>query len=292
MRITNNKGLPEEFVNLASDDERAPIPNTYHVTELVKPTPILVLERRHYDEIEVDAADCVWLVLGTAVHKVMEEANKDKMAELPFSVSVGGDTIAGRVDLYDEKESVITDWKTATVAKWERHDFGDYDKQGRMYAWGLMKNGKLVVKCSFVLMLKDWSPSAYRVAQLKGDAEYPSSAIQIYEFNIGAQDVLETSREIEKKLNEIHDLEQMPDEQMKSCEPDERWNAGDRYACGKGADFKRAVRVFDTMEEAKEFADANKLVVVTRHGEDRRCQDYCLVSRWCPFKKENEKNGN
>ena len=58
---------------------------------------------------------------------------------------------------------------------------------------------------------------------------------------------------------------------------------------------KRAVRVFDSMEEAETFIaaqkDADKHIVDHRRGQPTRCISFCDVRDFCPqfatFKQEN-----
>jgi hypothetical protein len=51
----------------------------------------------------------------------------------------------------------------------------------------------------------------------------------------------------------------------------------------------RALRVFDTKDEADKFAAETSNEVVARPGYARRCHEYCDVSKFCQqFKDENE----
>ena len=56
---------------------------------------------RHFDEIEVDAADQVWAVWGTAVHAVLEKQPDNNFHEESFKVPVGNGFVTGQVDSYD-----------------------------------------------------------------------------------------------------------------------------------------------------------------------------------------------
>jgi hypothetical protein len=128
MKITNLYNLPDAFTHLAEDGGRPPVPHVYHITELIEPVRMALLLRAHYDEITEDASDCVWLVFGQAAHKIMEEGNRKDYAEMPLSRECGTATVTGRLDLWDGE--TISDYKTSTVAKVQRQDFGDYFLQG------------------------------------------------------------------------------------------------------------------------------------------------------------------
>jgi len=57
---------------------------------------------------------------------------------------------------------------------------------------------------------------------------------------------------------------------------------------------KTAVRVFDSVKEAEKHMDENKLdnkhSIVVRPGGYTRCENYCIVSKFCPqWAKEKPK---
>lgn len=71
MRVTNRLGLPAAFVNAVSV-RRHNAPGCYSATTLNKGVKEIILTDRHFDELEVDAADSVWAVWGTAVHTLFQ----------------------------------------------------------------------------------------------------------------------------------------------------------------------------------------------------------------------------
>lgn len=71
MKVTNKLNLPAAFVNAVSTT-RHNAPGCFSATTLKKGAKEIILTDRHFDEITVDAADSVWAVWGTAVHKLMQ----------------------------------------------------------------------------------------------------------------------------------------------------------------------------------------------------------------------------
>jgi hypothetical protein len=65
------------------------------------------------------------------------------------------------------------------------------------------------------------------------------------------------------------------------CTPEERWEGPTRFAVMKQGQ-KRAVRVFDTREEAEGNVTKEGLYVEERTGSSIRCESYCRVSSFCP----------
>lgn len=290
MTITNRMGLPESLVN-ACQTEPHNKPGEVSATTLLKGTKQIMLEKRHWGELEDDVSDRVWAVFGTAVHKLLEEKNPEAFTEERFSTVIGRTTVTGQVDLYDMATSTITDYKTASVWKVIMGDFEDWRRQGLVYAYLMLKNGIVVERCRFVAMLRDWSK-----AQVARDPAYPKSQCVVYEFEVTARDLDEIRAFIESKVDEIERMELRVDDDIPPCTEKERWAKGDTYAVMK-AGRKTALKVFDDFEKAKEFASAESgRSVEKRPGKSARCENYCLCAKFCSFYKsmkegEDEKKG-
>lgn len=79
MKLTNKLGINKAFANaLAKDwygarnEER-----DYSVTQLLQPAKIYHLTARHWNELEEDISDRIFMLLGTAIHAILERANAD-----------------------------------------------------------------------------------------------------------------------------------------------------------------------------------------------------------------------
>ena len=71
--ITNKENLPKFLVQSIeywgkSHDSQA----DYSATELLDPPRIVALRRKFREQIEEDASDRIWSLLGSATHKVVE----------------------------------------------------------------------------------------------------------------------------------------------------------------------------------------------------------------------------
>lgn len=286
MVITNKLGLPQAVVDLVKDNEGHELNwDRYSVTELLGSTREIILNRRYDNVIEQDVSQMTNLILGSAVHNLIEKYDKTNMAEYKLECKVGSKTLVGRVDLYDEVNHTIVDWKTATVMKVLKQDFKDYDKQGLMYSWLAIKNCLYVGKYKFILFLKDWTARELRLAKLKGDF-YPESAIYVYEVNITADLLNATENEIKDKINELELAEQLADDELPDCE--ETWYTGDKWAVYKNLTDARAQRVLDTEKEANDYVAAKGGKVMFRKGQHRKCQDYCSCCEYCKYYKERK----
>ena len=87
-----------------------------------------------------------------------------------MSYQAGDITITGRIDNYDMKRGIISDYKTASVNKVKFNDFSDWYLQGMIYAWLLTRNSFPVKHCRFIAVLKDHSKT-----EAAWDYQYPGS---------------------------------------------------------------------------------------------------------------------
>ena len=285
MIITNKYNLPQAYVDAVKETHPI-IEKHYSVTGLLNPIRELLLKRRHYDEIEQDVSDMVWLLFGSAVHKIIEESDKTGYAEYELEQQIIGDyKLTGICDLYNESEFAVEDHKTVSVYKIIKQDFDDWKKQGLMYAWMLRKQGKLVTKLRFHALMKDWSAKDYRQSQYSGKF-YPEHPIWTWEHEITENDMIFIESFIFDKFKEIVEAEKLSDDELPICSMEERWNDGEKYKIVK-AGQKRALKITNDEAEALTIAQSNNAAIETIKGEDRKCKDYCLVCKFCKHWKEN-----
>ena len=280
MKVTNSMNLPQAFCN-AVNLERHNEKGCYSATTLLKGTTSTILTDRHFDEIEVDVADCVWQIWGTAVHKIFEDSGIDGLKEERFEVPVSHSKVTGRVDLFDEKNGILYDWKTASTFKITFNDFSDWQKQGLIYAWLMKQNGIEVKKCRFIALLKDYSKS-----KAKTDADYPQMPVYNYEFEVTETDLAEIENFITTRIADLEKAELIPDEELPPCSEEERWHQKGKVAVMKEG-RKTAIKLFDTKEEAEQNMKAlGGTYLEERKGCDRRCSEYCSCNLFCPYFKK------
>lgn len=280
MIITNKQNLPEALVNVIKNGLYEPNPDTYSVTTLLNPVRNILLQRRHYNEIEQDANEMMNMLIGTAIHSLIEKMDNTGFSEMYLKYG----KLTGKCDLYDQNNCVLVDYKTATTWKIIHNDFEDWKKQGLMYAWLLMQNNYYVNKLKFHAILKDWSPR-----EAKKDSNYPQSQVYTWEYKVFPADMVQIEMFIRNKINELELLKNTPDDDLPACSDQDCWYTGDKFAVYKITGQAKANRVLDTEEEAHEYI-TNKLngagIIEYRKGEYRRCQDYCNVCKWCKYYKE------
>lgn len=280
MKITNNAGLPEAFVQMAQMSENIN-PNRVRVTSLICGFRETLLKKRHWDEIEVDTADMIWLLFGTAVHLILERQKEgaDEFKEERLEMEVSKSILSGKSDLYSN--GIITDYKTCST--WSVR-FQDYDKwklQVMIYAMLWDSYGFPVEGGQIIAVMKDHKK---REAKLKAD--YPRYPVQTINFKITEKDIRDTRAYVEDRIRKLEALEDVPDDKLPLCTPEERWHSGDTFAVMKRG-RKNAKRVLESNSEAIDWMAANGGdYIEARPGEDRKCKDYCMVKDFCPYGRE------
>jgi len=277
MKITNVMGLPKVFVEMAQSDY-TPTPKRYSATALLKGTREAILEKRHSDEIEQDVSDMIWLLFGKAVHSMLENQQEadDEFKETRLTAEFGEYTLSGIFDLYNAGEKKITDYKTCSVWKVIFGDYDDWKKQLLIYGYMLRKIGFEVEKGEIVGILKDHSK---RDAKIKAD--YPALPVKVIKFSFTDRDFAEIEEWLTGRFAEIRRCENLPDDELPLCTPEERYNSGDKYAVMKKG-RKTALRVLDSMEDAENWKASNGGDYIDkRPGEDKKCMDYCSVCNFC-----------
>ena len=283
MIITNTLNMPAPFVDAVNNEYKYK-DKQYSVTALLKGATQNILERRHADEIEQDVSEMVWMIFGSAVHKILEDSQETitQLKENKLIIDLpNGYKISGIFDLYDDKTKTVTDYKTASVNKVLFNDWDDYRKQTLMYCWMLRKIGFEAENGEIVAMLKDHSK-----AKAMQGGDYPKHPVYRIKWKFTDKDFEEIETFIMNRIEDISDLENMADEDLPACTPSERWHKDDTFAIMKDG-RKSAVRVFKSKEEAVNYFNENNLDkkhnIVKREGADNKCDNYCTVNKWCPF---------
>lgn len=279
MTVTNMMGLPESIVRMC-DVEPHNTPGSVSITTLLKGTREIILEKRHWDEMTVDASERIWCIYGQVAHKLFEHEGETSVAEERLRYKVNGVTITGRMDLYDLESGLIDDYKTASVYKVMKSDFSDWRQQGIGYAWLLSRNGFLAKRAKFTAILKDWKKS-----EAKHNFKYPQKPVFVYEFAISESDIFAFDSFVSAKVDALKACELITDDMLPECTPSERWERETKWAVMKpGA--KKASKLCDSEDEANRVSkDIDGSIIEERKGGSIKCADYCPSSAWCSYYK-------
>lgn len=293
MKITNKFNVPETLVALATRDYYTKGKSDYSVTEIISPPRIQRLRRKHFEEIEQDVSDMLWMLLGTALHVVAERSEvSGHTNEERLSAGINGIILSGAIDLQkDEADGVtITDYKFTSA--WAlMNDKPEWEQQQNIYKYLVERVKKKPVKgLKICALIRDWSR---RDAQNKPD--YPQAPIQVIDIPMWTFD--RTEAFIKERVEMHRDSKVSADwgDELPLCSEEERWVRPTTYAVKKDG-RKTAIRVFDTQDEAdallKEMPEKDKGFIEIRKGEAVRCTgNFCGVSQWCSQYQSTLKEG-
>ncbi|HAE75317.1 MAG TPA: hypothetical protein DCG52_02875 [Alphaproteobacteria bacterium] len=284
MKITNNAGIPQPIVDAIKNDTYSKGKADISVTQLIAPAQIVALERKHEHEIEEDASDRIYALLGQAVHTILERsAGADAVTEERLFYDYQDWILSGQIDRIEikpDKSSVtIQDWKIASVWEYiygikpERiEQLNCYAQLYRDTGWEIP-----VTKLETVFIFRDWQKS-----KAKRDEKYPQQQIAIIDIPLWA--------DAKAFINQRMMLHQSKNAGKFLCTDEDRWKDPTKWAVKK-SDRQRAVRVFDNYEEALEFVEDPKwkieLYLEERPSVPKRCVDYCSVAPFCnQYQKE------
>lgn len=285
MKITNKMNLPQPFVD-AARNEHVYVPKRYSATDVIGGVRKAILQRRHDDEIEVDAADQLWAIFGTAVHGILERAEETDMQLKENKVVVempNGYELSGIFDLYDAGTKTVTDYKTASVWKVNFGDFDEWRLQLLIYGYILREIGFDVERGQIVALLKDHSKTKARTG------EHPPLPVFVKAWDFTERDYVDVEHFLYGKFAQIEEAEKLPDDELPLCTPEERWTRDEKWAVRKETN-KRAKKLFraDQKAQAEEYAMqcGPGFVVEHRPGVDSRCIDYCSAAPFCSHYKK------
>ena len=277
MKVTNKFGVPETLVTLATREYYSKGESQYSVTELMSPPRVRRLREQYNSAIETDVTDLMWQLLGSALHVVMERGQTDgHITEERLYTTIDDVTISGQIDLQQEANGgvVITDYKF-TSAWAVMNDKPEWEQQLNVYKWLVETvKRKKVVGLKICALIRDYSRHETR-------ENYPVAPIQMIDIpmwdTITAETYVRERLELHRNAKVSHDF----GEALPECSPEERWQSETMYAVKRDG-RKTAIRVFKSIEEAKELAQKEKGYVEERPGEPKRCTgNYCGVAQWC-----------
>jgi hypothetical protein len=228
----------------------------------------------------------MWSVLGTAVHRIFEDyAGDDVISEERLFVEVDGWVISGAIDVQDQDGPI--DYKCTSV--WSViHDKIEWELQLNAYAW-LMRHAKGVRSKSLriIAVMRDWNRR-----EAERNESYPPAPIQTINVTLWSDEKQDAYMAERISLHQDAEFANFNDEPLPLCTDIERWTRPTTYAAKKKAN-KRALRVFDSMEDAEAYLDSQGLAdskeheVEVREGVHVRCdQNWCRVAEFCDQWKE------
>ena len=272
MKITNKYGLPGAFVEVAKNDVYSPGESDITVTTLIGPPQIRKLNKDHSTDIECDASEMLWSILGQSVHTMLERAEPSAIVEKRLYMKVLGWKLGGQFDRMTLRKTTLQDYKVSSV--WEIiHGLKpERERQLNVLMELAVHNGFPISRLEIVFILRDWQASK---------AEYDSNYPQVPIVRVPVQ-VWNQEKRKEYIVERIQ-LHQAADAGViYECTDEERWLRGEKWAVMKKG-RKSAVKLFDDETKANDYLedlDSNHSIQ-HRPGQYVRCERYCPVRTYC-----------
>lgn len=246
----------------------------YTITELLRPPRIGALERIHKDELEEDASDRIWALLGSAGHEVLRRSAPGGIVEeraiVDLKVNGKDYKVGGRLD-YGKTDLAIWDYKFTSVYAVKEGVKEEWEQQLNCYRYLAHCYGVQIEHLWIVAVLRDWS-----VREARRDPEYPQTQVKVFEVHPWGLD------EAENFLKGRIALHEGARKELPECLDSETWAKPPVWAVKKKGNV-RALKLHSSELAANNHAaqDPKGLVVEYRPGERPRCESYCSVSQWC-----------
>ena len=136
MYLTNRLNLPQPLVSALSKDDYDIGNADLSVTSLWKPPQMVKLVAENKANIQPDATDYLMNLLGSAFHRLMEEADTEAVVEKRLSANIGGITISGKFDRLLVDRQILQDYKVTSVYRMRNQVAEeDWEQQLNTYAY-------------------------------------------------------------------------------------------------------------------------------------------------------------
>jgi hypothetical protein len=284
MELTNTYNLPSPLVAALKADWYHQ-PGHISVTGLIQPPRMRQLIARNQDIISEDVSDRIWMLLGSAIHGVLDRADvADGFQEERLSIESNGWEVTGKADLW-ESPGILSDYKVTSVWAYINGVKEEWETQLNCYAALYRDAGFSVEKLQIVCIFRDWQKN-----RAKSGDNYPPCAAAVMPVKLW--DPVDALKYIDTRVALHQEAESLPESDLPHCTASERWEKPTTYAVMKKG-RKRAVRVLESEEVANRMVDEGKGdYVETRPGESTRCEGYCSCTPFCSYYQEEIKRCN
>lgn len=286
MKYTNQLNLPDFVCHALQNSDYVPAdqPNPISVTTLIKPPHIIQLEKKYYDEIEIDYKDLMWSMLGQIGHAIVSRLDgfknidnysvETRIGEIVEYTNRFGKTESayfnGQYDIFDIPNGILYDNKFTThYSVLNNKPKEEWVEQLNLLAWLLRRKGYTVNQLKIVAWLRDLT------AADKFKYDKPDNDIVIVDIPMWTDE--ETTSFLIDRLR-YHSVEST------GCTEAERWAKKPKYAVIKIGGTK-ALKLYDSMDDAYNNR-RDGYTVEYRPGSDGRCQYYCNVNKFCSYYQE------
>lgn len=272
MKITNLTGLPQPIVDAVSNDPYTGGSSESHisVTRLIQPPRKVALDKLHAAEMEEDAADRIWSLMGQLGHSILERSGGDRIVEKRFFIKILGLAVSGQVDIIDN--DTLLDYKFTSVYTVKDGLKPEWEQQLNLNALLCLENGINILGAQIVCVFRDWS-----VMEAKRDPSYPQKQVKVLTVPMWEREQMMTFA-----IERVMAHQKAQGGELPKCSSEDRWERPAVWAVMKKGG-KRATKLHSNPDDAQEQAQSmgSGYYVETRPPVQIRCANYCSAFPWC-----------
>ena len=247
-KFTNKFGIHPILVRAIERNFYDPGESDITTTQLIDQPQVVALKKMFRDEIVEDVSDLIWILVGSAVHVILERAaGDDVISEKRYYTESNGWKVGGQVDMIDGK--TLYDFKVTSVWNYVYDDHKKYENQANVNRFILSKNGVEIDKVENILILRDWIKS--KSVKEKSGGKYPQVQVQTIELPKWPLDGAE--KVVHERVKAHQEAQKLTPEELAQrfpCSSEDRW-------------YNPKTKIFT------------------------RCKSFCPVSRFCKQNQTN-----
>ena len=219
----------------------------------------------------------------------------EQSMSVPYKVDGREFIISGTTDLINKTAGILTDWKNMSVAKFNRGDFIDYERQLNIYAYivnVLHLKGTLdymIKKLKIVAKLRDWSQMGTIQSSSYPKVMYQTIPVRLWPSR-------EARSYIDQRIRTLIHYENYELDDIPECTAVDRWQQEATFPVfkvQKNGEVAKTARAcsgtakFTCREQGLEWIQKkiddpkckDKHTIVERKSNPLRCKEYCQASQ-------------
>ena len=272
MIYTNKSNLPAALAAAIANDPYSCGDSDITVTGLIAPPRQKALMATHADKLTEDVASCIFRLIGSSVHSILERSQSSELKEARLSTERNGWKISGAFDSFALSSGILADYKVTTLYAVKDGYKEEWEQQLNLLALLCREHWLPVKKLQIVAILRDWSMNG-----AKRNPDFPQQ--QVVTVDIPLWDDAKAEKYL---IERVQAHQEARAGKLPLCSDTDRWKTSDVWAVMKTGN-KRAKKLCKSDQEAgalaAELGDGH--IVEFRKGECKRCPDYCSVSDYC-----------
>lgn len=214
----------------------------------IKDSPrIHFLKVKYWDKLTEDVVDGLWKMLGTAIHTMLERADKsESIKEQRIEVELDGVIISGQMDIRDGNK--IEDYKStsAWTIVYNPKGKSEWIQQLNIYAWLVWKKlGIVISELNIHAILRDHTKSK----AVEG-GNYPMIPFVTLGLPVWGAD--KTEAYLKERVKLFLSCVGVDDDKLPPCTPEEMWEKkGKRGRCESYCPVSQFCNIYKEYKENK-----------------------------------------